>query len=153
MNLKRTRYQQVSLRLEKRKTYRTCAYLVGEMKSTQELLLHSSPIITLGTYAKAVTADKRIAQDAIAALFVGQHHLDLFSQSRAIWECLRICLSFVLQQLQKLLCLCRHIGGNIPLFFKVMIQIKDDRRYALDLFGVETVSKWDRCVWTSCRSQ
>jgi hypothetical protein len=26
--------------------------------------------MTMGTYAKAVTADKRIAQDAIAALFV-----------------------------------------------------------------------------------
>jgi integrase len=33
---------------------------------------HSSPVMTLGTYAKAVTADKRIAQDAIAALFVSQ---------------------------------------------------------------------------------
>ena len=31
---------------------------------------HSSPLMTLGTYAKAVTADKRIAQDAIAALFM-----------------------------------------------------------------------------------
>jgi hypothetical protein len=27
--------------------------------------------MTMGTYAKAVTADKRLAQDAIAALFVG----------------------------------------------------------------------------------
>jgi hypothetical protein len=33
---------------------------------------HSSPVMTLGTYAKAVTADKRHAQDAIAALFVGK---------------------------------------------------------------------------------
>jgi hypothetical protein len=28
--------------------------------------------MTLGTYTKAVTADKRIAQDAIAALFMGK---------------------------------------------------------------------------------
>jgi hypothetical protein len=28
--------------------------------------------MTLGTYAKAVTADKRLAQNAIAALFVGK---------------------------------------------------------------------------------
>jgi hypothetical protein len=28
--------------------------------------------MTLGTYAKAVTADKRQAQDVIAALFVGK---------------------------------------------------------------------------------
>jgi hypothetical protein len=29
-------------------------------------------VMTLGTYAKAVTAEKRHAQDAIAALFVGK---------------------------------------------------------------------------------
>jgi hypothetical protein len=33
---------------------------------------HASPVMTLGTYAKAVTADKRLAQDAIAALFAGK---------------------------------------------------------------------------------
>jgi hypothetical protein len=33
---------------------------------------HSSPGITLGIYAKAVTADKRQAQDVIAALFMGE---------------------------------------------------------------------------------
>ena len=43
----------------------------ASVKTTQELLRHSSPVMTLGTYAKAVTADKRSAQDAIAALFIG----------------------------------------------------------------------------------
>ncbi len=43
----------------------------ASVKTTQELLRHSSPVMTLGTYAKAVTADKRQAQDAIAAMFVG----------------------------------------------------------------------------------
>ena len=43
----------------------------ASVKTTQELLRHSSPVMTLGTYAKAVTADKRIAQEAIAALFIG----------------------------------------------------------------------------------
>jgi len=42
----------------------------ASVKTTQELLRHSSPLMTLGTYAKAVTADKRIAQDVIAALFL-----------------------------------------------------------------------------------
>jgi integrase len=44
----------------------------ASVKTTQELLRHSSPVMTLGTYAKAVTADKRIAQDTIAALFTGK---------------------------------------------------------------------------------
>jgi integrase len=42
----------------------------ASVKTTQELLRHSSPLMTMGTYAKAVTADKRNVQDAIAALFV-----------------------------------------------------------------------------------
>jgi integrase len=42
----------------------------ASVKTTQELLRHSSPVMTLGIYAKAVTADKRNAQDAIAALFL-----------------------------------------------------------------------------------
>ncbi|MGD0443164.1 MAG: site-specific integrase [Edaphobacter sp.] len=42
----------------------------ASVKTTQELLRHSSPVMTLGIYAKAVTADKRIAQDAVAALFL-----------------------------------------------------------------------------------
>jgi integrase len=44
----------------------------ASVKTTQELMRHSSQVMTLGTYAKAVTADKRIAQDAITALFMGQ---------------------------------------------------------------------------------
>jgi integrase len=42
----------------------------ASVKTTQELLRHSSPLMTMGTYAKAITADKRSAQDVIAALFV-----------------------------------------------------------------------------------
>jgi len=44
----------------------------ASVKTTQELLRHASPVMTLGTYAKAVTMDKRIAQDTIAALFTLQ---------------------------------------------------------------------------------
>lgn len=44
----------------------------ASVKTTQELLRHSSPLMTLGTYAKAVTSDKRAAQDVIAALFVSK---------------------------------------------------------------------------------
>ena len=43
----------------------------ASLKTTQELLRHASPDITLGIYAKAVTADKREAQDKLVALFVG----------------------------------------------------------------------------------
>ena len=43
----------------------------ASVKTTQELLRHASPVMTLGTYAKAVTSDKRAAQTAIAALFTG----------------------------------------------------------------------------------
>jgi integrase len=39
------------------------------IKVTQELLRHSSPIMTLGTYAQAVTEDKRDAQAAVSAMF------------------------------------------------------------------------------------
>lgn len=42
----------------------------ASVKTTQELLRHSSPVMTLGIYAKGVTADKRGAQNAIAALFI-----------------------------------------------------------------------------------
>jgi integrase len=52
----------------------------ASVKTTQELLRHSSPVMTLGTYAKAVTADKRIAQDAIAALFVGKSGIELAAE-------------------------------------------------------------------------
>jgi integrase len=43
----------------------------ASVKTTQELLRHASPGITMAIYAKAVTADKRQAQDKIAAMFVG----------------------------------------------------------------------------------
>lgn len=46
----------------------------ASLKTTQELLRHASPTITLGIYAKAVTADKRQAQKTIAALFVEGSH-------------------------------------------------------------------------------
>ena len=40
------------------------------VKTTQDLLRHSSPVMTLGTYAKAVTADKRKAQETVVGLFI-----------------------------------------------------------------------------------
>jgi integrase len=43
----------------------------ASVKTTQELMRYASPGITMGIYAKAVTADKRHAQDTIAALFCG----------------------------------------------------------------------------------
>jgi integrase len=45
----------------------------ASVKVTQDLLRHASPVMTLGTYAKSVTADKRNAQDAIALLFTGRN--------------------------------------------------------------------------------
>lgn len=42
----------------------------ASVKTTQELLRHASPGITMGIYAKAITEDKRKAQDNIAALFL-----------------------------------------------------------------------------------
>jgi integrase len=42
----------------------------ASVKTTQELMRHSSPVMTLGTYAQAVTSDKRQAQSNVAALFV-----------------------------------------------------------------------------------
>ena len=42
----------------------------ASVKVTQDLMRHSSPLVTMGVYAKAVTSDKRNAQDAIASLFV-----------------------------------------------------------------------------------
>jgi integrase len=42
------------------------------VKTTQDLLRHSLPVMTLGVYAKAVTADKRAAQDVIATLITGK---------------------------------------------------------------------------------
>jgi integrase len=39
-------------------------------KRRQDLLRHSSLVMTLGTYAKAVTADKRNAQETVMNLFL-----------------------------------------------------------------------------------
>ena len=39
---------------------------------SRDLLRHSSPMMTLGVYAKAVTADKRAAQDTIVSLITGR---------------------------------------------------------------------------------
>jgi integrase len=41
------------------------------VKTAQELMRHASPDMTVGIYAKALTADKREAQDKLVALFVG----------------------------------------------------------------------------------
>ncbi len=56
-----------------RRTLATLLHSTGaSVKTTQDLLRHSSPMMTLGTYAKAVTADKRIAQETVAAMFLPQ---------------------------------------------------------------------------------
>ncbi|CAN5582122.1 hypothetical protein BH10ACI4_BH10ACI4_08550 [soil metagenome] len=44
----------------------------ASVKVTQDLMRHASPLMTLGTSAKSVTADKRHAQDLIAALFASK---------------------------------------------------------------------------------
>lgn len=55
-----------------RRTTATLLHSSGaSLKTTQELLRHASPDITLGIYTKAITADKREAQDKLVALFVG----------------------------------------------------------------------------------
>lgn len=62
-----------------RRTTATLLHAAGvSLKTTQELMRHASPDITLGIYAKAVTADKRQAQNTLAALFVepSQHTQD-----------------------------------------------------------------------------
>jgi integrase len=54
-----------------RRTLATLLQASGaSVKTTQDLMRHASPLMTMAVYAKAVTADKRTAQDAIAALFV-----------------------------------------------------------------------------------
>jgi integrase len=45
----------------------------ASVKTTQDLLRHSSPVMTLGVYAKAVTAEKRAAQDVIAAMVTAKN--------------------------------------------------------------------------------
>jgi integrase len=54
-----------------RRTFATLLQSSGAtVKTTQELMRHSTPVMTLGTYAQAVTADKREAQDRIAAMIL-----------------------------------------------------------------------------------
>jgi integrase len=54
-----------------RRTFATLLQSSGAtVKTTQELMRHSTPVMTLGTYAQAVTSDKREAQDRIAALIL-----------------------------------------------------------------------------------
>jgi hypothetical protein len=45
----------------------------ASVKTTQDLLCHSSPVMTSGVYAKAVTAEKRAAQDVIAAMVTAKN--------------------------------------------------------------------------------
>ena len=42
----------------------------ASVKTAQDLMRHSSPHMTLGVYAKAVTADKRTAQNAVTEMFL-----------------------------------------------------------------------------------
>jgi integrase len=54
-----------------RRTFATLLHSSGaSVKTTQELMRHATPVMTLGTYAQAVTSDKREAQDRIAALIL-----------------------------------------------------------------------------------
>jgi integrase len=54
-----------------RRTFATLLQSTGAtVKTTQELLRHRTPIMTLGTYAQAVTSDKREAQNRIAAMIL-----------------------------------------------------------------------------------
>jgi len=56
-----------------RRTFATLLQSSGAtVKTTQELMRHATPVMTLGTYAQAVTIDKREAQDRIAAMILPQ---------------------------------------------------------------------------------
>jgi integrase len=56
-----------------RRSFATLLHSSGaNVKTTQELMRHSTPVMTLGTYAQAVTSDKRDAQDRIAAMILPQ---------------------------------------------------------------------------------
>lgn len=44
----------------------------ASVKVSQELLRHASADITLELYAQAIDADKRVAQNALSTLIVGQ---------------------------------------------------------------------------------
>jgi integrase len=54
-----------------RRSFATLLHSSGaRVKTTQELMRHSTPVMTLGTYAQVVTSDKREAQDRIAAMIL-----------------------------------------------------------------------------------
>jgi hypothetical protein len=67
-----------------RRTLATLLQFSGAtLKTTQELMRHASPGITMGIYAKAVTADKRQAQDTVAAMFVGNSNQSVATSGEA----------------------------------------------------------------------
>ena len=41
----------------------------ADIKVAQELMRHASPVMTLGTYAQAISDDKRLAQGRVSELF------------------------------------------------------------------------------------
>lgn len=54
-----------------RRTFATLLHSSGaNVKTTQELMRHATPVMTFGLYAQAVTSEKREAQDRIAALIL-----------------------------------------------------------------------------------
>ena len=53
-----------------RRTFALLQSSGATVKTTQELMRHSTPVMTFGTYAQAVTSDKREAQDRIAAMIL-----------------------------------------------------------------------------------
>jgi len=54
-----------------RRSYATLLYTnEQDVKTTQELMRHSTPVVTLGVYAQGVTGAKRSAQDRLAALIM-----------------------------------------------------------------------------------
>lgn len=56
-----------------RRTFATLLHANGaDVKTTQELLRHSTPVVTMGVYAQAITAQKRLAQSRIAGLILAQ---------------------------------------------------------------------------------
>ena len=64
-----------------RRTLATLLHSSGaSVKTTQDLLRHASPVMTLGVYAKAVTADKRAAQDVIAAMITGRDDVKIAAE-------------------------------------------------------------------------
>lgn len=56
-----------------RRTFATLLYANGaDVKTTQELMRHSTPTVTMGVYAQAVTDQKRLAQNRVAGLILAQ---------------------------------------------------------------------------------